>query len=130
MKFYQGLLSRIIWDPSKGKPMADFGVEGTFETDDEDLIKLLRGKGYLVYSDLEILEATGRLPHGGFEKEAIDNHLPSGRPPVEDDKNIHGTKGQIPGVRPREEEPIVDVDDLQTEGSEAAPRRRIKRRNK
>lgn len=152
MKFYQGLLPRIIWDASSGKSLAEFGLDGTLETDDEDLIKLLRGKGYLLDVDLGILEATGRLPHGGFEKTPIDSKLPSHRPPVEDDSNIYGTgklvrprsDGVIPDAAPAAA-PLFDVDDLSSEGvseaskptrkrvsstTKSSSKRKIKRRKK
>lgn len=120
MKFYQGLLPRIIWDPSKNTALLEFDDNGVFETDDENLIKLLRGKGYLLDMDMAELERTGRLPHGGFEKVGEEN-LPSGRPAVEDDTHIHGQKPlvrarQMPATEAADvgttrEEPVMNVRD-------------------
>jgi len=98
MKFYQGLLPRIIWDPSNNRALLEFDERGEFETEDEDLLKLLRGKGYLLDRDMAELERTGRLPHGGFEKVIEDGDLPSGRLAVEDDSYVHGPPAK---VRPR-----------------------------
>lgn len=95
MKFYQGLLPRIIWDPSKNKPLVEFGLDRCFETEDENLIKLLRGKGYLLDQDMAELERTGTLPHGGFEKVIEDGDLPSGRASIEDESTVHGAKPQV-----------------------------------
>ena len=104
MKFYQGLLPRIIWDASKNKILLEFSTEGIFETEDENLIKLLRGKGYPLEADLIELERTGRLPHGGFEKSIGDHDLPSGRSPVEDPDSVHGVKPQVRQRVPDSEE--------------------------
>lgn len=100
MKFYQGLLPRIIWDASDNRALLEFDEHGEFETEDENLIKLLRGKGYLLDRDMAELEKTGRLPHGGFEKVIEDGDLPSGRPAVEDDSHVHGPPAK---VRPRQQ---------------------------
>ena len=108
MKFYQGLLPRIIWDPSNNKILIEFDRNGEFETEDENLIKLLRGKGYPIERDLIELERTGRLPHGGFEKVIGDHDLPSGRLAIEDSDSVHGT---IPQVRPREM-PKTEAEDV------------------
>jgi hypothetical protein len=107
MKFYQGLLPRIIWDPSKNTALLEFNETGEFETEDENLIKLLRGKGYLLDRDMVELERTGRLPHGGFEKVIEDGDLPSGRPAVEDESNVHRPKAN---VRPRQVPVTEQVD--------------------
>lgn len=44
-KFYRSNLSTIVWDKDKQKPMADFS-EGYFITEDENVIKVLKGLGY------------------------------------------------------------------------------------
>jgi len=82
MRFYQGLLPAIIWDKEIGGPIVEFSL-GIFDTDDEKIIKLLIGKGYLVEEDLRVLEQGGTLPHGGFETVDKDDQLPSGRPPMD-----------------------------------------------
>jgi hypothetical protein len=141
MKFYQGLLPRIIWDPSKNETLVEFGTDRTFETEDENLIKLLRGKGYLLDRDMAELERTGTLPHGGFEKVIEDGDLPSGRASVEDESSVHGAK---PQVRARKM-PATEAQDLVTDEktepsmkisndeevkskSKSKPKRQIKRR--
>lgn len=136
MKFYQGLLPRILWDPSKNTILLEFSQNGTFETEDENLIKLLRGKGYPVEADLIELERTGRLPHGGFEKVIGEHDLPSGRSSVEDPDSVHGVK---PQVRPRipetekeqlaqtKEEPKSNLPE-EKEKSKKPTKRKIKRR--
>ena len=107
MRFYQGLLPRMIWSPSDNKVLVDFSPNGEFETEDEDLIKLLRGKGYPIYGDMLELEATGTLPHGGFEKVIEDGELPSGRPSIEEE-----VTGQKAKVRPRNILPATEAQDL------------------
>jgi len=83
MRFYQGLLSAIIWDPKRGRPLVEF-VKGIFETDDEEIIRRLHKDGYLVEDDVAILRAGGNLAHGGFEPQTpSDKDLPSGRPPMD-----------------------------------------------
>lgn len=83
--FYQGLLPRIIINPKNGKVLIEFDRKTrTYETDDEEIIALLEDRGYPQYEDLQILERTGRLDHGGFEKAIADEKvLPSGRKPFE-----------------------------------------------
>jgi len=144
MKFYQGLLSRIIWDPSKNKILVEFDRNRTFETEDENLIKLLRGKGYLLDRDMAELERTGTLPHGGFEKVIQDGDLPSGRPSVEDKSSVHGPQPkvrarQLPGteqqdlVADKKTEPKVNIGTEKKETKtkpKAKSKRIIKRRNK
>lgn len=82
MRFYQGLLPAIVWDPTAGAPGAEF-VKGVFDTEDEKLILLLQKKGYLDRADVGVLQAGGTLPHGGFERVSDDSKLPSGRPPMD-----------------------------------------------
>jgi len=142
MKFYQGLLPRIIWDPSKNTSLVEFDRNGEFETDDEDLIKLLAGKGYPTYSEMMTLEMTGRLPHGGFEK-VDDDTLPSGRPSVEEEGDLHTPKVKtrkridLPATEAQElarkkEELKSNIDDLEPPGKtkDKKPKRKITRRKK
>lgn len=139
MKFYQGLLPRQIWDPSNNKVLVEFDRNHEFETEDEDLIKLLRGKGYPIYSDMMELERTGTLPHGGFEKVIEDGDLPSGRSSVEEEM----VTGEKPQVRPRKQLPNTEAQDLmgdnkneptmnipEPDPGEKKPKRKIKRRSK
>jgi hypothetical protein len=91
IKFYQGLNPKVVWDPSNDRPFLTFSKEGEFETDDENLIKLLKSKGYLQNKDLAVLARGGVLSHGGFEKLGIntDDQLPSGRLPIENQNDVH-----------------------------------------
>lgn len=90
MRFYQGLLPAVIWDPKVGAPMVEF-KNGIFDTDDEKIIERLRADGYLVEEDLEVLKAGGRLEHGGFtDGTSVDGQLPSGKPPVEEPEKFGG----------------------------------------
>jgi hypothetical protein len=85
MRFYQGLLPAIIWDPKRGAPLVEFN-KGVFETDDEDIIRRLHKDGYLVEDDVEVLRDGGQLEHGGFKRatpEEADKNLPSGRSPMD-----------------------------------------------
>lgn len=45
-KFYRGKLATIVWDPTAGKPLAEF-KGGHFTTEDERTAKILLGKGYI-----------------------------------------------------------------------------------
>ncbi len=90
MRFYQGLLPAVIWDPKVGAPMVEF-KNGIFDTEDEEIIERLYADGYLVEEDLKVLEAGGRLEHGGFtDGTSIDGQLPSGKPPVEEPEKFGG----------------------------------------
>ncbi len=90
MRFYQGLLPAIIWDPKVGAAIVEF-KDGIFDTEDEKIIDRLHADGYLVEEDLAILEAGGRLDHGGFtDGTSVDNMLPSGKPPVEEPEKFGG----------------------------------------
>lgn len=83
MIFYQGLLPAKIWDPVKEKIVVDFNVgDGSIKTSDEEIIKLLKQKGYPTTEDMFELERTGKLPHGGFENIGKEK-LPSKRPAIE-----------------------------------------------
>lgn len=98
MRFYQGLLPAIQWDKTAGKPFCEF-KHGILDTDDEELIKFLHEKGYLVQEDVEHLEAGGRLDHGGFEPQVSkDNQLPSGRPPMDNPEMAQGGTPHKRGV--------------------------------
>jgi hypothetical protein len=141
MKFYQGLLPRIIWDPSKNKTLVEFGLDRTFETEDENLIKLLRGKGYLLDRDMAELERTGTLPHGGFEKVIEDGDLPSGRASVEDESTVHGAKPQVRArqlpstegqalATDKKPEPKINIGTDKETSEAKKPKRQIKRRKK
>jgi hypothetical protein len=134
MRFYQGLLPRIIWDPSEGKPLVEFSLEGVFETEDEKIIKCLKRDGYLVQRDLDELERTGKLAHGGFEKPIVDEReLPSGRKPIEDPSNVHSSE---PFKRerklPEDEQADLKVSfpETESETGKAKPKKKIKRRDK
>lgn len=84
MRFYQGLLPAIIWDPKVKAPKVEF-KNGIFDTDDEDIIIFLKKEGYLIEEDVKILEAGGNIDHGGFEPQVpVDKDLPSGRAPMDD----------------------------------------------
>ena len=43
MRFYQGLLPAIIWDPKVKAPKVEFN-NGFFDTDDEDIIAFCRDR--------------------------------------------------------------------------------------
>ena len=101
MRFYQGLLPAIIWDPKAGAPLVEF-KQGVFDTEDEKIIALLHKRGYLVEEDVNELVRGGRVEHGGFEEqEPVDKDLPSGRPPMDNPEMAQGVKtqaGNIPGT--------------------------------
>ena len=83
MRFYQGLLPAIIWDPKVKAPKVEFN-NGFFDTDDEDIIAFLHKEGYLVEEDGRVLEAGGNINHGGFEPQIpVDKDLPSGKAPMD-----------------------------------------------
>lgn len=44
-RFYKSKLPAIVWDPNKGKKMADF-TKGYFVTDDIKIAQILLDKGY------------------------------------------------------------------------------------
>lgn len=101
MKFYQGLLPAIIWDPRHGRPLVEF-VKGVADVDDEDIIKRLHKEGYLVEEDVAVLEAGGNIAHGGFEPQIpVDKDLPSGRSPMDNPE-------MAPGGLPHKRERLTD----------------------
>ena len=53
-RFYKGTLPAVVWDPEKGRPMAEF-VNGQFYTDDVRVASILKRKGY-IQVDLEATE--------------------------------------------------------------------------
>jgi hypothetical protein len=127
MRFYQGLLPRIIWDPVSEKPLVEFERKDErgavcFDTEDEKIIKLLRKKGYPTYTDLKELEITGQLPHGGFEK--MTGALPSGRPAIEEE----GTG--VPIAHDAGFDSDVTEEEALAASAQKSPGRKIKRRKK
>lgn len=113
MRFYQGLLPAILWDKKIGGPIVEF-KRGIFDTEDEDIIALLHKRGYLTIEDVEILQAGGTLPHGGFEKVVDDSLLPSGRSPMDNPELAGGVPHAqaIPKEAPKDDLPQTESQDL------------------
>lgn len=117
MKFYQGLLPAIIWDPRHGRPLVEF-VRGVVDVDDEDIIKRLHKAGYLVEEDVAVLEAGGNIAHGGFEPQTpVDKDLPSGRSPMD---NPEMAPGGLPHKRERLTDSLPDNEQADLEKGKPA----------
>jgi len=53
-RFYKGKLPAVVWDPEKGRPLAEF-VDGQFFTNDTKVASILKRKGY-IQVDLDATE--------------------------------------------------------------------------
>lgn len=115
MRFFQGGRPAVIWNPSKKRPLVEF-KKGVFDTEDEEIIKVLKSKGYVTQQQQDQLVDMQQQQTSGVAYETATRNLEATGQAATPDIKV--------GAESEEEEVAG------TPASKAAPKRALKRPRK